>query len=204
MKRTVSTALLPSALLAMATLLVAAPAAARPQSYAEMIRGALVPTPVGYAAMCNSDPQLCGAMAGVGVQAEPITEKQRMKLLRKVNRRVNSRVHQQYDVSEQWRPSGIGPGAVGDCEDLAIEKRMELISLGFPPKDLFFAIGYLGGEGLHAVLVAHTAKGDLVLDSRTPWTSEWSRTPYVWLVRQSDIDPTVWLSALPNGTPARG
>jgi len=57
MKRTVTTAPLPAALFAMAALFVAVPAAARPQSYAEMIRGALWPPRAVYAPWCNPDPQ---------------------------------------------------------------------------------------------------------------------------------------------------
>jgi predicted transglutaminase-like cysteine proteinase len=137
--------------------------------------------------------------------AQPLSFAARMDLLNRVNRFVNDNVRQRtdqatYGVEEYWRPSGIGRGATGDCKDIAIEKRLELIRAGFPDRDLFYAIGYRQDIGLHAVLVARTASGDMVLDSRSPYIVSWSAAPYLWVKHQSRRDPAVWV--LVNGPSA--
>ncbi|MDY0957281.1 transglutaminase-like cysteine peptidase [Sphingomonas sp. CFBP8993] len=118
-------------------------------------------------------------------------------LLKQVNHHVNSRVRQRtdaeiYGVGELWRRSGDGKGAVGDCEDLAIEKRAELIDGGFPPDRLAFAVVYSRASGLHTVLVARTDVEDVVLDGRSPYVVGWTKAPYSWLSVQSMHDPMLW------------
>ena len=124
-------------------------------------------------------------------------EAERMKLLKDVNRAVNSRVRaqtdmQRYGVEELWNRTGMERGAAGDCEDFAIEKREQLISAGYPAKDLFFAVAFRVDLGLHAVLVARTDEGDLVLDNRSAYVTPWAKAPYIWVKRQSQEDPMRW------------
>lgn len=119
------------------------------------------------------------------------------KILTKINVHVNSIVSQQsdtevYGVDEMWAPSGDRPGARGDCEDIAIEKRIELIHAGFPAERLAFAVVFSQESGLHTVLVAHMDKRDLVLDSRSPWVVPWNVAPYTWLALQSYDNPMLW------------
>lgn len=119
------------------------------------------------------------------------------RLLRQVNARVNARVHQQsdlatYGVPELWRPAGDGPGAVGDCEDIALEKRVELIARDFPPDRLFLAVVYRAGVGLHTVLVARLDTGDVVLDSRVDYIEAWHRAGYSWLSVETPGQPQAW------------
>lgn len=130
---------------------------------------------------------------------------QQMALLNRVNLYVNGNVAQRTDmqtmgVEEYWRRSGVGMGATGDCKDIAIEKRLQLIQHGYPARNLFYAIAFRSDIGLHAVLVARTAMGDVVLDNRTPYIVSWTQAPYVWVKRQSRSDPSVW--ALVNGPSA--
>ncbi len=131
-------------------------------------------------------------------QTQPsLDDTQRTALLNQVNRMVNGAVAQRTDmqsfgVEELWRPSGVGPGATGDCKDIAIEKRIQLIQHGFPARDLFYAVGFRADIGLHAVLIARTGAGDVVLDSRTPYIVGWGEAPYLWVKRQSRTDPALW------------
>jgi len=125
-------------------------------------------------------------------------------LLQGINRLVNGRVHQRTDLeiygqAEVWRRSGVGKGATGDCEDLAIEKRFELVDAGFAPDRLAFAVVYAHGVGLHTVLVAHLSSGDYVLDSRTPYVQPWAETPYSWIGIQSIEDPMAWHAVMGSG-----
>ena len=119
------------------------------------------------------------------------------RLLERVNGRVNARVHQQSDlasfgVPELWRPSGVGPGAVGDCEDLALEKRVELLAARFPPERLFLAVVWRRDAGLHTVLVARLDGGDVVLDSRVDYIEPWDRAGYNWVIVEAPGRPQEW------------
>jgi predicted transglutaminase-like cysteine proteinase len=126
-----------------------------------------------------------------------------------VNRNVNDHVIQRtdlanYGVAEFWTRSGSSRDSAGDCEDIAIEKRWELIELGYPTEDLFYAVAYRHGIGLHVVLVAHTEAGDLILDSRSPAIVAWDRAPYDWVKRQLPGDETHWaLIGAPPAPPAQ-
>ena len=46
----------------------------------------------------------------------------------------------------------------------------------------------------HAVLTARTVAGDFILDNKTDEVKIWSKTPYHYLMRQSYLDPQVWMS----------
>lgn len=137
-----------------------------------------------------------------------MSDAERMKMLKDVNRAVNSRVRpqtdmQHYGVEELWNRTGMERGAAGDCEDFAIEKREQLIARGYPPEDLFFAVAFRADLGLHAVLVAHTGEGDLVLDNRSAYVTPWAKAPYVWVKRQSQDDPMRWGLVDDSAPPAR-
>lgn len=117
--------------------------------------------------------------------------------LNQINRMVNHRVVQEtderiYGLADLWTRSGIGRGAKGDCEDIAIEKRLQLLKAGFAPKRLSFAVVYQAKIGLHTVLLARTDVGDVVLDSRTDRLRAWHETPYRWLSIQDFSTPATW------------
>jgi predicted transglutaminase-like cysteine proteinase len=180
---------------------------------ATVTSGEMVEAPRGFLEMCERDAELCGVQksgfqkasfqqtGGVDWTADPAAT---MRLLNIVNRKVNREVNQVSDrmsagVEEQWnRPIETRSGLEGDCEDIAIEKRERLVASGFPEHDLFFAVVYRRDIGLHAVLVARTAGGDMVLDSRSPWIMEWNKTPYVWVKRQDPDSPMNWAMVVPS------
>lgn len=120
-----------------------------------------------------------------------------LKQLKSINRRVNSHVRQISDerafgVGEIWRASGSGPGAVGDCEDLALQKMVELRAAGYPPSSLLLAVAYHRRMGLHTVLVVRTEAGDYVLDNMSWSVKPWAKVKYSWLRVQSPNDPNRW------------
>lgn len=132
--------------------------------------------------------------------AIPVDERQMATMIAKINARVNHKVHQALDMrtygrDDVWRPSGTGAGAVGDCEDLALEKRLQLIAAGFPPERLFMAIVFRPEVGLHAVLVARLPGGDRVLDSRVDYIQRWSQAGYAWLNLEQPGAPDRWNEA---------
>lgn len=118
------------------------------------------------------------------------------KQIKDINRWVNQHVAQAPDLAtygqdDYWaRPNKLKPA--GDCEDIAIEKRMRLIESGFPPDRLRFAVVYKQEFGLHVVLVAHLDEEDIVLDSATYQLRPWHEAGYVWLRLQSAKNPMEW------------
>lgn len=122
------------------------------------------------------------------------------QMMRTVNRDVNVHVYQASDirawgVGELWRRPNAGAGRVmvGDCEDIAIEKRVRLTEMGFPAERLFYAVVYHPAKGLHTILIARLDDGDYVLDSLTPRIERWSQTHYVWLRGQMPGSPETWV-----------
>lgn len=149
--------------------------------------------PKGFSDMCRTRPDLCTSQPDTA--AAGITDD--LRLLDRVNRTVNHVVRQQDDLriygrAEVWTPAGTRRGATGDCEDIALQKRAELLKAGFPAGNLFLAVGYARRIGLHVVLVARTGSGDLVLDSRAKDIRVWRDVPYSWVGAQSGEDPTQW------------
>lgn len=162
--------------------------------------GAETTPPHGFVAMCAKDPALC---VNPRSQGTSLSAAETRALLTRVNRRVNAVVRQKQDAvlagaQDVWRrPVADAVGFTGDCDDLATEKRLELITAGVPAENLTYALAYRRDLGLHVVLIASTADGDLVLDSRTPYVTELREAPYVWLARQSAADPMRWNSVRP-------
>lgn len=119
------------------------------------------------------------------------------RLIAQINTHVNRHVKQvddmrSYGRADLWRPAGTQPGATGDCEDLALEKRRELIASGFPAARLFMAIAFRQDVGLHAVLVVRLEDGDRVLDSHDSFVRPVARTGYAWLSLQQPGMPDRW------------
>jgi predicted transglutaminase-like cysteine proteinase len=132
--------------------------------------------------------------------------RQQKKMIELMNAVVNHDVAQisdldNYGVEERWQRPVAGRNPAGDCEDLAIEKRMRLIDAGFPSDRLFLAVAYRSRFGLHTVLVARLDEGDYVLDSLTRRVLPWSQVHYVWLRQQTIGNPRVWrlIGATPRG-----
>jgi predicted transglutaminase-like cysteine proteinase len=178
-------------------------ASAATQHAAFMRTGENVAAPSGFAEMCQRDPADCLTRAQ-GAAAPVVLDAAHKATLERINRKVNDLITpaedmQVYGVKEMWvdplagRPQNAKGRVRGDCEDYALAKRDLLIAEGWPPGALFIAVGYHSEYGLHAVLIAHTDGGDLVLDSRTPWIEAWGDTPYVWVKRQVASNSANWV-----------
>lgn len=189
--------------MALATLTSSPPAKAEsgfePISSHFMRFGAEQEAPRGFTAMCATDRDLCNREDVAVETATPLITLPALDLnqLRSINRRVNAHVRQVSDESafgegELWRPSGQGPGAVGDCEDLALQKMVELRAAGYPASSLLLAVAYRRRIGLHTVLVVRTQSGDYVLDNMSWTVKPWAKVKYSWLSVQSPADPSRW------------
>ena len=89
----------------------------------------------------------------------------------------------------------------GDCEDYALLKRHLLIKRGWPVSSLLITVVRdENGDG-HAILTARVAQGDFILDNKAGDVRPWSRTGYRFVMRQSYLNPRVWMSLDPKDQP---
>ena len=95
-----------------------------------------------------------------------------------------------FGSSEYW----AYPDVAGDCEDLVLLKRRELIEKGWPAGTLLITVArQSNGEG-HAVLTVLTDRGDLILDNLQPRVLVWNETEYSYVKRQSEIYAGGWMA----------
>jgi predicted transglutaminase-like cysteine proteinase len=117
----------------------------------------------GAVAFCKELPSRCKPQ----LQARMHLDAGRMAELVFINNMVNNEItlRQEPVGIDIWQDRGF---TVGDCEDFALRKRLELIERGWPPGSLRIAIVRQkeADRELHAILVASTDVNDFVLDIR--------------------------------------
>jgi len=148
--------------------------------------------PVGHYEFCRAHLDEC-AVRGDGRARVRLTPQAWNELVT-VNAEVNLSVTPATDEEMFGRPEVWAyPDALGDCEDLALLKRRELIARGWPAGALLMTVVHRpDGEG-HAVLTALTDRGDLVLDNLEPRILVWNETVYRYVKRQSEWNSGHWL-----------
>lgn len=182
------------ALLALAS---AAPAAALDLTNVAFVQTSVGTTsiPVGHLEFCNTHPAECRANDRV-VPAMPLNDTNWQQLV-SVNAYYNQTVvpvtdQDLYQVAEFW----TYPNGYGDCEDFALAKRRDLINSGWHPSTLMIAVVKEANGNGHAVLIARTDRGDLVLDNQDGTIRLWSETPYKFIKRQSEAHPGQWVDMI--------
>ena len=153
--------------------------------------------PYGFVAFCERMPQECVVTSpdDARYQATP----QALSELDEVNRAVNHEIEpatdlEVYGVVEYWTL----PKTRGDCEDYQLLKRHRLIARGWPSASLLMTVVRDEKNEGHAVLTARTTQGDFILDNKVDIVRLWNQTPYHFVMRQSYMDPKVWVSLDPN------
>ncbi|HZL59306.1 MAG TPA: transglutaminase-like cysteine peptidase [Stellaceae bacterium] len=150
--------------------------------------GAPVAPPAGFIGYCMKYLGECAAPVQAPATVE-LSEAKRGEL-EQVQESVNRAVQPQAEPEQAWDYPTSG---AGDCNSYALEKRRELMALGWPRSALLLTAALTErGEG-HLVLLARTSEGDLVLDNRLPRVAPWRDLPYRWLARQSDVAPLQWV-----------
>jgi predicted transglutaminase-like cysteine proteinase len=116
--------------------------------------------------------------------------------LNAVNRKVNSTIRPKTDMEhwgivDRW---DLPDDGIGDCEDFQLLKRKILVEQhGFPRRALRITVVIDDqGEG-HAVLMARTDQGDLILDNKRSSILPWRQTGYVFVKREGQ-DGRDWVS----------
>lgn len=155
------------------------------------------PPPHGWVSFCERMPLEC--VPGTPEDKRYELTPERWRQLDLINRGVNKAIKpatdmELYGVSEYWTI----PVDRGDCEDYALLKRHLLVREGWPVSSMLMTVVRdEKGEG-HAVLTARTAQGDFILDNKNDELKVWSDTPYQYIMRQSYINPKVWMSLDPT------
>ena len=153
--------------------------------------------PFGFVRFCETTPHEC--RAGTLEETRMRADQPRMAELDQINRQVNATIIAASDIeiygeTERWAL----PKTHGDCEDYALLKRHMLMARGWPSSALLMTVVRdEKGEG-HAVLTARTAQGDFILDNKVDDIRAWNKVPYTYVMRQSYIDPRVWVSLDPK------
>jgi predicted transglutaminase-like cysteine proteinase len=149
--------------------------------------------PHGFVRFCEATPAECTSDHGQESRFDASAE--RLKELDEINRTVNKAVApatdlEVYGINEYWTL----PRTRGDCEDYALQKRHELAAKGWPISSLLMTVVRdEKGEG-HAVLTARTVQGDYILDNKIEDVRLWNKTPYQFVMRQSYLNPKVWVA----------
>lgn len=156
--------------------------------------------PDAFHRFCEREPAECQAQ-GEMLRQMPLTEALWQEL-KTVNRHFNRGVREVSDQRQHRREdvwSIAVKGGAGDCEDFALAKRQELIARGWPSSTLLLAVVRTRrGEG-HAVLIARTTAGDLVLDNWRRGIRRVEETGYRFYGTQSQDDPARWVAVPRQG-----
>lgn len=177
-----------------------APSSKRSPSYMRIYGNAQAP--YGFVRFCDGFPEECQATSGSNDARFEATP-ERLSELDDVNRSVNKSIEpatdmEIYGVNELWTL----PTDRGDCEDFALMKRHILIQRGWPASGLLMTVVRDEKNEGHAILTARTTQGDFVLDNKNDEVKLWTQTPYHYVMRQSYINPKVWVSLDPSDAPA--
>ena len=155
--------------------------------------------PIGYVQFCQRSPQECvnNSPEETRYELTPV----RLQELDRVNRMINREIQpatdlELYGVEEYW----TYPDArkKGDCEDYVLLKRRVLIEQGWPQSALLITVVRDERRDGHAILTVRTAQGDFILDNKTDEIRAWNKVSYAYVMRQSYIDPKVWVSLDPK------
>lgn len=148
--------------------------------------------PVGAAEFCKTHRDECQPLGRV-VEVETLSETSWHQLV-ETNDAVNGSIVPEtdkdlYHVAEFW----TYPDGRGDCEDIALEKRRQLIEAGWDASTLLMTVVRERNGNGHAVLMVRTDRGDLVLDNQDGRVLVWADTPYEFIKRQSQADAGKWV-----------
>lgn len=128
-----------------------------------------------------------------------------LSVIRIINTRVNHSTPEisdmeQYGVEDFWAlPTLRG----GDCEDIAMLKKKQLVALGFAPETLSIAAVLTRDGQNHAVLIARMSFGDYAIDNLTDRILLWSDTGYTYLRVQNFENPEKWDAVFEGGALAK-
>lgn len=151
--------------------------------------GEFTPPPKAFFTFCAKFAQQC---VRFGLDSRVVLDRRRWSELKLVNGRVNERIQPKPDPvgRDVWT---LGAKA-GDCDEYAIEKRKELMDLGWPSSALRLTVVRVGSGEAHLVLTVRTEDGEFVLDNLKSAVLAVEAVGYRFVMRQSAIHPRLWVS----------
>jgi predicted transglutaminase-like cysteine proteinase len=160
-----------------------------PTTAGALAEGAFTPPPKAFFPFCAKFARQCVRTGGDG----PVTlDQKHWSELVAVNRRVNSR------IKPKAEPAGVDIWTLGaregDCDAYALEKRKELMDLGWSSSALQLTVVYVASGEAHLVLTARTDGGEFVLDNLRAEVLGVESVGYRFVMRQSTIHPRLWVS----------
>ncbi len=185
-----------AAVAGLATLTAAFPARSGTGGDAHIVSRKPIAAPDGFKGVCARYKWAC-ARSGRGLG----TADGALQLAKFVNTSVNRSTRsmsdrRQYGNEEVWAlPTSRG----GDCEDIVLLKKRELIQRGVAPEHLLIATVLDRNRASHAVLVLRTGDEDLVLDNLKNSILPWRKTGYSFLRMQNPSAPHKWDAVLAGG-----
>lgn len=157
--------------------------------------------PIGFVQFCARSPEDCRPTGGKPAKLAMTPE--RWRLLSQVNSYVNGKIEPVSDQDLYGQPEYWAyPTDAGDCEDFLLLKRRFLENLGFAPEAMLITVVLDEKKEGHAVLTVVTEEGDFVLDNRRDEIRRWSDLDYIFLKRQSQRDPRLWVALTKDAKPA--
>jgi predicted transglutaminase-like cysteine proteinase len=160
--------------------------------------------PYGWLDFCARRPNECNVRRLPVIDVK-ITDRV-WQTLDRINREVNAAIEPVTNLEhwgtilDHWDYPVDGKG---DCKIYALYKRKLLLARGFPRQALLMTIvRESNGEG-HTILTVKTDRGDFILDNMVNEIRSWDETGYLFIKRQSQQDPNVWVSIGPAGYTAR-
>lgn len=160
--------------------------------HAPLIIKGMTKTPIGARQFCGDHPDDCRpSEAAVG----PVVLTQALRQdLDDINLQFNTEVSPVTDqVYYEKREFWTYPDGFGDCEDYALAKRRALVERGWPATALLMALVRQSDGNAHAVLVAVTDVGDLVLDNLVGDVLDWEQTYYRFIKMQTPANMDEWV-----------
>ncbi|MCG8509970.1 MAG: transglutaminase-like cysteine peptidase [Rhodospirillales bacterium] len=160
-----------------------------------MTEAKAVAAPKGFVDFCERHPGECRAQSQ---SADPVRlTPDRLAELQRVQTEINRTVSYRPDsYTFGKRDHWAYPFVYGDCEDFALQKKRELVALGWPRSALLLTIAQQPEGNLHLVLTVVTDVGDLVLDNMADGVVARRDLDYRWLIRQSRTDESAWVSLI--------
>jgi predicted transglutaminase-like cysteine proteinase len=159
---------------------------------APMAMGQIELAPMGFVSFCREKPYRCAPAEPQIVRLTPARWSQLVAVNSGINREIIPMTVP--PAGRPWRDDARR----GNCNDYALTKRSRLLDEGWPASALLIATAQIpSGEG-HAVLLAVTDKGDLVLDNLRDGVVSFDRLPYRWVKRMSAENPLRWRKIAPR------
>jgi predicted transglutaminase-like cysteine proteinase len=160
-----------------------------PQPVAIIHEGGYALAPLAFLEFCHKYAGEC-----VDAPSAPIIEltSQSWEAIQRINIEANRKIRPtpEPEGQDSW-DLGVREG---DCEDYAIEKRHQLLALGYPAGALALTEVTTPYGADHVVLTVRTTRGTFILDNLRSAVLPWTKTAYHFVKMQSSNNIKHWVS----------